>query len=139
MFEHHVERRIASELETYLNQITASVGVTTDGRIAFSRDLADPRFNQPLSGLYWQIQDEIQISNIAVHPDYRGRGIGEMVMRQVMDMSKKKGGGYIILEVRPSNRAALSLYKKLGFRLMGIRRGYYRNPPEDAFLMGRSI
>ncbi|MGB5534976.1 MAG: sensor histidine kinase [Thiogranum sp.] len=58
MFERHVERRIGSELETYLNQITASAGVTTNGRIAFSPDLADPRFNQPLSGLYWQIQDE---------------------------------------------------------------------------------
>jgi len=58
MFERHVERRIGSELETYLNQITASAGVTADGRIAFSPDLADPRFNQPLSGLYWQIQDE---------------------------------------------------------------------------------
>lgn len=58
MFERHVERRIGSELETYLNQITASVGVTNNGRIAFSQDLADPRFTQPLSGLYWQIQDE---------------------------------------------------------------------------------
>ena len=58
MFEYHVERRIGSELETYLNQITASVQVGSDGRIAFGRDLADPRFIQPLSGLYWQIQDE---------------------------------------------------------------------------------
>ena len=58
MFERHVERRIGSELETYLNQITAGVGVTTNGRVAFSNELADPRFNQPLSGLYWQIQDE---------------------------------------------------------------------------------
>ncbi len=58
MFEYHVERRIGSELETYLDQIIANVGVTIDGRIAFSLDLADPRFSQPLSGLYWQIQDE---------------------------------------------------------------------------------
>ncbi len=58
MFERHVERRIASELETHLNQVAASIGVTADGRIAFSRNLADPRFSQPLSGLYWQIQDE---------------------------------------------------------------------------------
>jgi signal transduction histidine kinase len=58
MFERHVERRIGSELETYLNQVAATVGVMNDGRIAFSHDLADPRFNQPLSGLYWQIQDE---------------------------------------------------------------------------------
>ncbi len=60
MFEHHVERRIGSELETYLKQIIAGVSVTTDGRITYSKELADPRFNQPLSGLYWQIQDEEQ-------------------------------------------------------------------------------
>ena len=58
MFERHVERRIGSELDTYLNQITATVSVTTNGRIAFTHNLADPRFDQPLSGLYWQIQDE---------------------------------------------------------------------------------
>ena len=58
MFERHVERRIGSELETYLNQIAASVDMTDSERIAFGHDLADPRFNQPISGLYWQIQDE---------------------------------------------------------------------------------
>ena len=58
IFEYHVERRIGAELETYLNQIAASLGVMADGRIAFSQELADPRFNHPLSGLYWQIQDE---------------------------------------------------------------------------------
>ena len=58
MFERHVERRIGSELDTYLNQITATLSVTTNGRIAFTHNLADPRFDQPLSGLYWQIQDE---------------------------------------------------------------------------------
>jgi signal transduction histidine kinase len=58
MFERHVERRIGSELDTYLNQITAAVSVSSNERIAFTHNLADPRFNQPLSGLYWQIQDE---------------------------------------------------------------------------------
>ena len=56
MFERHVERRIGSELETYINQITATVSVTGNGRIAFTHNLADPRFDQPLSGLYWQVQ-----------------------------------------------------------------------------------
>lgn len=58
LFEHHVERRIGSELETFLNQVAANISVTDSGRIAFNHSLADPRFNQPLSGLYWQIQDE---------------------------------------------------------------------------------
>lgn len=58
LFENHVERRIKSELETYLNQITAGFVSTIDDQIEFNRRLADVRFDQPLSGLYWQIQDE---------------------------------------------------------------------------------
>lgn len=60
MFEHHVERRIGQELETYLNQITANIEVSENGRVSFDLPLADPRFNQPLSGLYWQIQDMVR-------------------------------------------------------------------------------
>jgi ribosomal-protein-alanine N-acetyltransferase len=89
--------------------------------------------------IYWHIKDEVQISNIALHADYRGMGIGEAVLRRVMDMTRRNGGKYIFLEVRPSNNAAKSLYRKLGFRMMGIRRGYYYNPPEDAILMGRLL
>ena len=60
MFERHVERRIGAELETYLNQLTAGIALTSKGRISFSHGLADPRFATPLSGLYWQIEDEEQ-------------------------------------------------------------------------------
>ncbi len=60
MFEHHVERRIGQELATYLNQISANVEVAENGRIAFSQPLADPRFDIPLSGLYWQVRDEVR-------------------------------------------------------------------------------
>ena len=58
LFQHHVERRIDAELETHLRQIIANMSFTDSGRITSTRDLADPRFRQPLSGLYWQIQDE---------------------------------------------------------------------------------
>ena len=57
LFERHVERRIGSELETYLGQIAGNISLSAEGRIRFDLDLADPRFGQPLSGLYWQIQD----------------------------------------------------------------------------------
>jgi ribosomal-protein-alanine N-acetyltransferase len=89
--------------------------------------------------IYWHIQEEIQISNIALDPEFHGLGIGETVMRRVLDMCREAGGAYVILEVRPSNKAARSLYRKLGFHVMGVRPGYYRNPPEDAILMGRSL
>lgn len=55
LFERHVERRIGAELRAQLNQLAALVSVAPDGRIGLERDPADPRFDQPLSGLYWQI------------------------------------------------------------------------------------
>jgi signal transduction histidine kinase len=58
LFEHHVERRIGAELETHLAQIVANITFAPDGRIGFAHELVDPRFSKPLSGLYWQIQDD---------------------------------------------------------------------------------
>lgn len=59
LFEHHVERRVEGELDAYLNQILGSIRLTDNGQIQFTLlDHTDPRFNQPMSGLYWQIQDD---------------------------------------------------------------------------------
>jgi ribosomal-protein-alanine N-acetyltransferase len=63
-------------------------------------------------------------------------GVGEHVMRQVIEQVRFRGASLITLEVRPSNTAALALYRKLGFKLMGIRKGYYTIPSEDALVLG---
>lgn len=89
--------------------------------------------------IYWHVEKEIQISNIAVSPDFRMMGIAEAVIRQVIVQIKKEGAGFVLLEVRPSNYAARSLYNKLGFKVLGIRRNYYIDPREDAMLMGKSL
>lgn len=89
--------------------------------------------------IYWKVQEEVQISNFAIHPDFRGKGIGETVMRRVIKAIQSDGGVYIFLEVRPSNLAARSIYKKLGFQVLGTRKGYYHTPVEDALIMGRSL
>jgi [ribosomal protein S18]-alanine N-acetyltransferase len=86
--------------------------------------------------IFWMIGEDVQINNIAVHPDFRGMGIGERVLRSVIKEVKFRGARLITLEVRPSNTAAVSLYKKLGFKLLGIRKGYYTMPPEDAMVLG---
>lgn len=86
--------------------------------------------------IFWVIGEDVQINNIAVHPDFRGMGIGEHVLRHVIDQVKFRGARLITLEVRPSNTAALGLYRKLGMRLLGIRKGYYTLPPEDALVLG---
>ena len=89
--------------------------------------------------IYWKIQGEVQISNFAVHPDFREKGIGEAVMRSVIKAIQRDGAVYVFLEVRPSNLAARNLYKKLGFKVLGTRKGYYQTPLEDALIMGRPL
>ncbi len=89
--------------------------------------------------IYWKIQEEVQISNFAIHPDFRRKGIGEAVMRRIIQMIRRDGGEYIFLEVRPSNLAARALYKKLGFKVLGSRKDYYQTPLEDALIMGKPL
>ena len=86
--------------------------------------------------IYWHIREDVQVNNIAVHPDFRGKGIGEALMRHVIDKVRKNGATFMTLEVRPSNAAAVTLYQKLGFEILGTRKNYYTNPDEDAYLMG---
>jgi ribosomal-protein-alanine N-acetyltransferase len=86
--------------------------------------------------IFWHIREDVQINNLAVHPEFRGRGIGEALMRHIIDRVKKNGATFITLEVRPSNTAAVTLYQKLGFEILGTRKNYYTNPDEDAYLMG---
>lgn len=85
--------------------------------------------------IFWAIGEDVQINNIAVHPAFRRLGIGEQVLRHVIEDMKFRGARLITLEVRPSNTAAISLYKKLGFKMIGIRKGYYTFPPEDAVVL----
>ena len=74
------------------------------------------------------------IVSIAVHPDYRRRGYGKMLMEHVLKFMR----GKVILQVRKSNEAAINFYKKLGFREMGKIRKYYIDG-EDAILMAKMI
>ncbi len=89
--------------------------------------------------IFWHVRDEIQISNIAIHPDFRRKGIGLAVMRQILELVKRERAKFISLEVRPSNSAALNLYKKLGFEILAIRKDYYHNPKEHALIMGKRL
>ena len=83
----------------------------------------------------WMIEDEMKINNIAVHPDHRGRGLGGWLLRRMLADARGKGCTVARLEVRPSNRAALRVYRDHGFREVGRHKGYYRDEREDAILM----
>ena len=79
--------------------------------------------------------DETDMMNIAVHPDYRRRGIAEKLINALMDALRDKGSHGLTLEVRASNEGAIALYHKLGFTQAGRRPNYYRNPKEDALIL----
>lgn len=75
------------------------------------------------------------IDNIATAPEARGKGIGTAVVSALLQYARMHGGAFVTLEVRPSNEAALVLYRKLGFQLVGRRKGFYTHPTEDALLL----
>jgi ribosomal-protein-alanine N-acetyltransferase len=85
--------------------------------------------------IFWQIRDDVQVNNVAVRPDCRGLGLGEALMRYAIAKVRAAGAAFMTLEVRQSNTAAVSLYKKLGFETMGTRKNYYTRPDEDAYVM----
>ena len=86
------------------------------------------------SGL-WHMINEAHITTIAVHPDYRGRGVGELMLSTMIDRSYAVHARYVTLEVRVSNYVAQNLYRKYGFSQTGVRRRYYSDNHEDAFVM----
>jgi len=83
----------------------------------------------------WRLHEELRINNIAIHPSWRGRGLADWLLGRVMRDAASAGCREATLEVRPSNRPALDLYRKHGFREVGRRRGYYQDTAEDAILM----
>lgn len=85
----------------------------------------------------WCIVDEGHITNVAVHPDFRRRGIGEAMLSVMLDHTVKNGILSHTLEVRASNAPAISLYSKFGFEPAGIRKNYYEDNGEDAIIMWR--
>lgn len=88
-------------------------------------------------GLLSLVVDEGHILNIAIHPDYQGRGLGRRFVDYLCQLARERGANTIFLEVRPSNHAALSLYESMGFNQVGLRRNYYPadNGREDAVIM----
>lgn len=82
-----------------------------------------------------KIFEEGEISNVAVHPDFRGNGISRKMLEMLMREAREDGVRAFTLEVRAGNSIAIRLYESLGFRTEGVRRGYYDHPVEDGLIM----
>lgn len=86
-------------------------------------------------GGMWTIMDEAHVTNIAVRTPFRGRGYGELLLRQMQERAIEHGSRSMTLEVRVTNEVAQNLYRKLGFRPSGVRPRYYTDNQEDALIM----
>jgi len=86
----------------------------------------------------WSIVDEGHITNVAVHPDFRRKGIGEALITVLLKHTLENGILSHTLEVRASNDPAISLYMKFGFEPAGLRKNYYEDNGEDAIIMWRT-
>lgn len=83
-------------------------------------------------------QEGGHITTIALHPDWRGRGFGELLLLVALEKMIKRGADVVTLEMRPSNDVAHQLYRKYGFRVVRSRRRYYRDG-EDAWVMAAKV
>ena len=113
------EKSVASELDNKLAfWLVATEGDTVAGYIGSQT-----------------VMDETDMMNVAVHPDFRRRGIAEALVNALVEQLKTMGSHCLTLEVRASNAPAIALYEKLGFAQIGRRKNYYRNPREDALIL----
>lgn len=94
--------------------------------------------------VFWIIQDEVHLLDMAVHPGHRQAGLGRRLLRGCLEAGRTAGARIVTLEVRPSNDAARHLYGAHGFQTVGVRKRYYEDPPapghtsprrEDALIM----
>ncbi len=113
------ERSVASELENKLSYWLVAVE------------------NDRVAGYVGSqtVMGETDMMNIAVHPDFRRRGIAEALVNALVEGLKTMDSHCLTLEVRDSNAPAIALYEKLGFQQTGLRKNYYRNPREDALIL----
>jgi ribosomal-protein-alanine N-acetyltransferase len=128
--------------------------VTRLDRLCFSLPWSEQTFSQEITGnefaFYivaesdgyivgyaglWRILEEGHITNIAVHPDYRRKGLGKRLLTELMARTSRQGIARFTLEVRRSNSSAIALYLGMGFLIMGVRPGYYDDNGEDALIM----
>jgi ribosomal-protein-alanine N-acetyltransferase len=82
---------------------------------------------------------EWEVENVIVKSTFRRKGAGTALLNELLTRARSTNSESVFLEVRESNQAARALYLKWGFEPAGRRRGYYRNPPEDAILYRRSL
>lgn len=90
-------------------------------------------------GGFYVAADEASITNIATEPEARGRGVAGNVIEAIIKEAAGMGAQTIYLEVRAGNEKAIRVYERCGFERLGVRKGFYDKPKEDAYIYGYRI
>ena len=85
-------------------------------------------------GGLWSVLDEAHLCNLAVHPQFRHQHLGTKILNSLIEIARSQKAKLMTLEVRETNAIARALYEKIGFRLVAIRKGYYQDTKEDAYI-----
>jgi [ribosomal protein S18]-alanine N-acetyltransferase len=88
-------------------------------------------------GCFWSILDEAHITLLGIHPDYQGQGLGQLLLKSILDRAREIEMARATLEVRASNQGAIHIYEKFGFETVGRRKKYYQDNDEDGIIMWR--
>ena len=92
-------------------------------------------------GIMQVVARESHILNLCVHPAYHRQGFGRALLARLLDLARDHRADTVLLEVRPTNEAAIALYTRMGFNEVGVRRAYYpgHKGKEDALILARSL
>ena len=107
---------------------------------AHARSVLCQRDGKPIGYvIYWELPGEVDIHNVAVHPQHRRQGVARAMLGDIIERATKRGFRRVTLEVRRSNDPAQTLYRSLGFEICGLRKRYYSDNGEDAWVMERKL
>ena len=144
----HIERMTLRDLDKVL-AIERDCFPSPWSEDSFRQEIIDRERSIPLTAsidgqiigysVAWFVVDEIHIGNIAVHHDHRRRGIGELMLRTLLERGIARECRLATLEVRQTNRAAIELYRKFGFLAIAQRKGYYIDTGDNAIVMIRIL
>jgi len=135
-----ISRLTSADLEA-VQAILEPSDLHVDLRAELTREIALPWLLRDDTGLVvgfllaWSVADELHLLELASHPEQRRKGFGRALLAALIEHAQHSRKRLLLLEVRRSNQAAISLYERVGFQKAGVRRGYYSDTGEDAVEM----